>query len=183
MTGLIIALVGLSGVGKTTFLKRLGEKIIFQHLSAGTLIATARSLGENKRDTLRSDNIDENQRLLVSGFKIVYDPKSPIVVLDGHAIIHTPSGIDTISPSVFEAIGINGLIHLSAAPEDIYRNRIGDKSRARPPIDSIEIANQQHLSLEAAKAVTDTLKVPFLDISATEYQVAIDFMESIPSSV
>jgi adenylate kinase len=179
MTGSVVALVGLSGVGKTTFLKKLGEITIFQHLSAGTLIARARSLDLDQRDSLRSRSVDDNQRLLVSGFMSVPNPGASLVVIDGHAIIHTPTGVERVSPSVFGAIGVSGMMHLSAMPEEIYRNRMGDSLRARPPLSLTEIDEQQRLSLAAAKAVCETLKVPFLDISATDHQDASDFIERV----
>lgn len=110
------------------------------------------------------------------------DPISPLVVLDGHAIIHMPFVIETIDPSVFRSIGVGGIIHLSAAPELIYRNRTGDTKRSRPHLSLIEIADQQRLSLEATMAVVKTLKIPLLIISASEDQIALSFMGGAASS-
>lgn len=178
MTYRIIALVGISGVGKTTFLKRIGENIDFQHLSAGSLIAQARSLGEDRRDVLRLEDIDDNQRLLLSGFQIMHDQSAPLVVLDGHAIIHTPIGIECIDSSVFREIGIDGMIHLSANPDDILRNRTKDSNRVRPQLGLFEIADQQNKSLEVTKLVVAALGIPLFVASYDDFDVAVEFMKA-----
>ena len=40
----IVAVTGLSGVGKTTFLTNLKTRVEFQHLQSGNLIKAAREL-------------------------------------------------------------------------------------------------------------------------------------------
>jgi adenylate kinase len=38
----IVAFTGISGVGKTTFLRQITERVDFQHVTGGSLVATAR---------------------------------------------------------------------------------------------------------------------------------------------
>ena len=65
MSQQIVAFTGLSGIGKTTFLRHLAESIKFQHLTGGSLIAAARDANPDERDALRYADLDENQRMLI----------------------------------------------------------------------------------------------------------------------
>lgn len=170
------ALVGISGVGKTTFLKGLGESIDFQHLSAGSLIAEARKKGDGERDGLRSNNIDENQQLLVSGFMLKVDPSVERIILDGHMIIHTQGGVEVIDPSVFSGMAIEGIIHLSAPPELIEKNRLNDAMRQRPNLSVKELSDHQGLSLSATKSACEYLHIPFLEVATNDLQLARQFI-------
>lgn len=170
------ALVGISGVGKTTFLKGLSELIDFQHLSAGSLIAEARQKSNEERDFLRSSNIDENQQLLVSGFMLKVDPSAERVILDGHIIIHTEVGIELIDPSVFEEMAIGGIIHLSAPPEQVESNRIRDTKRQRPNLGVKELSDHQGLSLSTTRKVCEYLRIPFLEVSTKDVRLARQFI-------
>jgi adenylate kinase len=173
----IFAFVGISGVGKTTFLKRLREKLEFQHLSAGSLILRAASSEYTERDELRFNDIDENQHLLISGFKSARDEAALRVVLDSHTLIQTPGGIREISACVFEMIRIDGLIHLSSTPELILRNRTNDPGRSRPQLSISEIAEHQAASLSVARRIAEALRIPFCEVSADELVKAQHFME------
>jgi len=170
------ALVGISGAGKTTFLKRLGELIDFQHLSAGSLIAEARKRSDEERDGLRSNSIDENQQLLISGFVLKADPSAERIILDGHMIVHTQGGAEVIDPSVFAGMAIDGIIHLSAPPEQIEKNRLHDTIRERPNISVKELSDHQGLSLSATKSACEYLHIPFLEVAANDLQLARNFI-------
>ena len=172
----VFALVGVSGVGKTTFLKRLRSILEFQHLSAGTLILEARKASHAERDAVRIRDVGENQRFLLSGFQMFRDKCATRVVLDGHVVIHTLKGIETISPSVFEAIGIDGLLHLSAPPEAILGNRTSDASRSRPQLSVLEISEHQDISLSGAKKIAAALNIPFCEVSGDDLTRAQHFM-------
>lgn len=139
-----IALVGISGVGKTTFLKNLASELTFQHLTAGTLISEGKSLEREDRDKLRLSNINENQRLLILGFHRARDPNIPFVVMDGHVVIHGAEGLEIIGSDVFEALGIDAMMHLVAPPERILENRLKDAGRVSSFPDSIK-CSQEHI--------------------------------------
>jgi adenylate kinase len=67
----IVAVTGVSGVGKTTCLNFVAKRIGFQHLQASALIQSARasqSVLPVSHDDLRKQDIDQNQALLLSGF-------------------------------------------------------------------------------------------------------------------
>lgn len=161
MTQRIIALLGISGVGKTTFLRRVQETMVFQHLSAGTLIASASNLNVD-RDLLRLRQVDRNQQFLLAGMELAKDPAAKLVVLDGHAVVDGPAGLESVSHMVFRDMGICGIAHLEAAPSFVKRNRQNDRCRARPPHDIDVLQVHQEASAIVSQEISEVLDVPFL---------------------
>jgi adenylate kinase len=158
----VVAVVGLSGVGKTSALGTLTAKHAFQYLSASRLIREGRELGALPAtvDKLRIANIDENQRLLIAGFKRAIDLTASFVVLDGHTVIETPSGLVTVGANVFGALGITDMIFLAAAPPEIVQRRSQDVSRNRQPANAEQLEAYQDEALLAAFRVCCHLKIP-----------------------
>ena len=155
----VVALVGISGVGKTTFVKRVAEKCDFLHLTAGTLIARGRSIDPVTRDVLRSSNLEENQRMLVDGFKEAAGAVAGPIVLDGHVVIHMASGLAPIDSRVFAGIGTKLVAHLEANPAQILSNRLCDTRRDRPSLSVEELEVHQARSLAAARRVAVDLGI------------------------
>lgn len=159
MKQLVVMFAGVSGVGKTTFLQKLSGKMSFQCLTGGTLIAAARE--QSDRDALRLSDISENQALLIDGFRIKRDPSAPVVILDGHVSIATPSGLEDIPTAVFRELGISTMVHLEADPDRIQLNRLSDESRNRPPLDDVALHLHQEHSRAHAGSIAAELEVSF----------------------
>ena len=60
MTQRVIALTGISGVGKTTFLRSLSNVLSFQHLTGGSLIGAGRTAELECRDNMRHQDVDDS---------------------------------------------------------------------------------------------------------------------------
>jgi adenylate kinase len=160
----IVAFTGISGVGKTTFLKKLGNYVSFQHLTAGSLINAAKQSSTHDRDKLRFDSLEENQNLLIEGFSACRHSEASIVILDGHVVINSAKGLEKISATVFERLGITFMVHLEADASQIFFNRADDKTRKRP-LHAVEtLAKHQDLSRKHAIAVADSLLIPYLTV-------------------
>lgn len=157
----VVAVVGLSGVGKSTLLASARMNIAFEHLQASLLIKSERerrrqtSIGH---DASRDVNITDNQALLVEGFRRVA-PKTGLVVLDGHTVIDTPDGLVEIDPKVFRTLGASHFIVLTEEPAEIYRRRFADTSRKRPMRSVDELRQQQEHSILAAHRAALALRV------------------------
>jgi adenylate kinase len=160
----VVALLGISGVGKSTLLRELSNHVAFQHLQASSLIRDGRRAAAEARelslDALRHANINENQQFLIAGYARSVDPRAGLVILDGHSVIDTPSGLVSIDPPVFAALGITWIIFLADTPSAIMRRRQGDVSRNRPARSSDDLDAHQDMALLNALKICLDLRVP-----------------------
>lgn len=160
----VMALVGISGVGKTTFLKRIAAACAFQHLTAGSLIALAKSSDPVNRDSLRLSDLEENQSLLIRGFAQARDLAARVVILDCHVVVHGLTGLWPIESRVFSSLNVCLIAHLEADPIQIHLNRTRDLTRQRPLLSSDEIRSHQVRSLAEAQRVADDLRIEFMSL-------------------
>lgn len=182
MTQQVIALVGISGVGKSTLLHALSTTTEFQHLQASGLIREARATattGHVTGDSLRLADIDENQRLLVEGFKGARHGAARLIVLDGHTVIDAPAGLQLIAPEVFAAIGVTQFVFLADLPTEIHRRRASDTSKSRPARTAAELEQHQNSALQQTLKVSLRMSVPVVVVMPTH----IDFVCELFASV
>lgn len=172
-------IVGISGVGKTTFVRRLSARLEFQHLTAGSLIAASKAAPECERDRLRLIDLDENQLHLIKGFDVSRDPTASLILLDGHVVIHTDSALQELGSEVFNQLGVAGFLHLSADPQQIVANRANDASRQRPALSTKEVGAHQKASLKATEGVAHALAIPWKVVTYEEVDVAERFLRSL----
>lgn len=168
MSQKVIAITGISGVGKTTFVRKLAERIAFQHLTGGSLIARAQAGTTISRDALRLFDLDENQSLLVEGFMAARDQSAATVIFDGHAVIDGPSGLAKIPASVFEALNISLMVHLETDASAIQCNRTRDPDRMRPALSPTILQDHQIHSRRHAMAIARALNIDCLVIRTEE---------------
>ncbi len=177
-----VMLAGISGVGKTTFLNRLKSELSFQHLTAGSLISAAKEAKKNERDELRLSDIDENQRLLIQGLSLARDRYSPLIILDGHVVIHTASGLEAINSEVFRALGINAILHLVGTAEQILENRTREIGRNRPLLSLQELEDHQSFSILTASTLSRTLDIPWLKVTSADSSLVKTFLSHVKES-
>ncbi|WLB64210.1 AAA family ATPase [Bradyrhizobium japonicum] len=152
----IVALTGLSGVGKSTLLVAFVARMRLQHLQASTLIKKGREtvLGQAvEQDQLRYSDLDENQRLLVRGLEASLNPASKLVVLDSHTVIERESDYFLVDPGVFAAVRIAAMIFLRDEPQEIEKRRANDQSRVRPRRDAADLAKVQAAAVRQAELI------------------------------
>jgi len=169
MSQKIIAVVGVSGVGKSTFLRRLQCKVEFQHLQASDVIRQQINQKENKNfsaEVLRYANIDENQSFLISGFERLRDPNALIVILDGHTVIDSPNGFIDIDAYVFKAIGVTHIVCLAEDPYEILSRRAADSVRVRPDRSLRYIEEYQLHAQGVGYKISLSLGVPYTVLSS-----------------
>lgn len=161
----VVALAGISGVGKTTFLKKLAKQASFQHLTGGSLIAAARRAEQVRRDDMRLADLEENQRLLIEGFAVARDPDASLVIMDGHVVIDDGRNLTELSPAVFRALEISLIVHLEADPTWIAANRSQDTSRSRPKYEFDTLVIHQSTSRNHAASIAQDLGISFLIVT------------------
>ena len=178
MTQQIIALAGISGVGKTAFLNRLAQSVDFQHVTGGSLIAAARAAPPENRDAIRYADLDENQQFLIEGFALTRDPNAKIVVMDGHAVIDDGQRLSEIPCGVFEALDISVMVHLEGDPEQIVANRRKDTSRSRPSYSVGVLEQHQEFSRAHANLIADVLNIPFYVVTHNDIDLLVGILKS-----
>ena len=161
----VVALVGISGVGKSTLLKAASDRWLFQHLQASALIKEARETITPvpiAADDLRQADNNDNQALLVLGFNNARSPDAPLIVLDGRSVIDTPSGPVRIESRVIAQLGITQFIFLADNPQAIGLRREKDQSRTHPQRSPEELDDHQTQALRNAFTVARHLDVPLI---------------------
>lgn len=165
----IVALVGVSGVGKSTLLRGLTHRISFQHLQASDLILHASEMEEDgnvNKDDLAKRNIVSNQEKLVKGFKAKKSVQERLIILDSHTVIDTPDTYVYIEPRVFAKMGVSKIIMLSDEPQTILNRREKDNERIRPSRTIQEIERLQVEVVAHSFKISLALKIPVLILNA-----------------
>jgi adenylate kinase len=159
MRPLIVALTGIPGVGKSTFLTALSSHLEFLPLQASELIQSAREHSV-AHDSLRYADLDENQQLLIQGFEARIIDATNVVILDAHSVIERDSDFIRIDPAVFEAIGICAMIFLMDDPAAILTRRNLDVTRKRPKKSVDSLKDLQAIAWSHATDICRLLQVP-----------------------
>lgn len=177
----VVAFTGISGVGKTTFLKKLAKLMLFQHVTGGSLIALAKNTIADGRDNLRYADLDENQRLLIEGFKLARDPSVELVIMDGHVVIDDGECLAKISSDVFKALDVRVMVHLEDDPANIVKNRYCDAARSRPKYDNNTLERHQDMSRQSARAIAEKLRIGFHIVTHNDAARLVKLLKSMPS--
>lgn len=167
----IIALTGISGVGKSFLLNKIRTTHAFQGLSASKLIANAKSsivADSDIGEQLRRAKIDDNQANLISSFHQARDKTAPCIILDGHALIDTPNGYVPIDYDVFAKIGISRIVNLVDNARDIFNRRNHDAYRTRPNRSESDINGYQEAAQTQCLRIAIALKIPLLSIPISQ---------------
>ena len=181
MSQRVVAFTGISGVGKTTFLEKFAEQMVFQHITGGSLIAVARNAASDARDDLRHSDLDENQRLLIEGFALARDELAEVIIMDGHVVIDEGDRLMEISCDVFEALGVTAMVHLEADPTHIAENRSKDTARSRPRHDTDTLGQHQDLSRRHARSIADELRTGFYIVTHNDVAHLATLLKGTPS--
>jgi adenylate kinase len=155
----VVAVLGLSGVGKSRLVRLAAAKRDLFHLSASDLIKARLA---HTSEELRKGAVLDNQALMLSEFadRVAAAGDTP-VVFDGHSIIDTPAGLLDIPLAVFQAIDPAAIVYITADPKVIEQRRCGDSGRVRPQRSADDLANHQALALARARYFAAELGIPF----------------------
>lgn len=174
-----VAVLGLSGVGKSTLIKQVQLSTPAIHLQASTLIKSEqefRSQRSEDSEALRTGDVLDNQGLLIAAFhRATKDVNLPII-FDGHSIIDGRDGLIAVPSSVFREFGLNAIYFLGADPEAIAERRRNDVDRDRPFRDVETLKKQQELAMSEAKRIATDVECVFVDISNGRTEALFEFL-------
>lgn len=172
-----IAFVGVSGVGKSTFLKTAMGTTPFMHLEASKLIKEELALVARQVQTseeLRTGAVLDNQELLIRAFLRNTEGQEGLVVLDGHTVVDTGSGLQRIPASVFAKMNVCLILFLQDDPEVISSRRAADTTRVRPKKPAQEINIHQQEAMLAAADIALELDVPLQVVTHAAAKAAFE---------
>jgi adenylate kinase len=175
----VIAFVGLSGAGKSTFLARLSNHNDFLHLSASDVLKAEflrRELTPQSSEDLRLGPVSNNQTILVDGFLFESKGYQGTVVFDAHLLIDGSNGVVEIPSWVFTKIKLKHMIFLEIPPLQILQQRQFDTHRTRPIRSVEEIECHQIRAIELATSICSELGVPLSIVGANDFHQVTEIL-------
>lgn len=168
-----IAVLGLSGVGKSTLIGRIGATIPLLHLQASNLIKAEqiyRAQYPDSSETLRTGAVVDNQSLMIAAFHRAAGATELPIIFDGHSIIDGRNGLVEIPPTVFRDLGLDAICLLTADPATIVERRRRDVGRKRPYRDIVTLQFHQEAAEIAARRVAAEIQRPFVLLSGNKVE-------------
>jgi adenylate kinase len=176
----VTAVTGISGVGKSTFLRGLSEILDFQCLQASELIRQRRQIDSfvPTLDRLRELKLDENQLLMIGEFERQVDSNAPLVILDSHTLIEQQHGTTLVASNVFGAVGIRSMVFLFDDPAAIAARRLGDISRRRLLKSKRDLSETQEAARKQAHYICRDLGIPMTAFNPSQLAEAQTLLKS-----
>lgn len=133
-----VVVVGIPGVGKTTVVSKVVEKLnvlnksVSVHSFGTVMFEEAKENGLKDRDDLRRLTVDEQKNLQKKAAEKIAEHQENIVIIDTHAFISTKEGYYPGLPHyVIQILKPTHFIAVSAKPDEIYNRRTNDDTRDR----------------------------------------------------
>ena len=133
-----IVIVGIPGVGKTSVVNKIAEKLNQQNKSVsvhsfGTVMfEEAKKTGVQSRDGLRKLNVEQQKNLQKKAAETIASSQEDVIIIDTHAFISTKEGFYPGLPNyLIQILKPTHFIAISAKPQEIYDRRINDDTRNR----------------------------------------------------
>jgi adenylate kinase len=166
----VIAVLGISGVGKSSLIRLAASHISLLHLTASSLIKAQLAQAPTS-EQLRAGPVIDNQELMLREFaRQIATPEQPLIIFDGHNLIDTATGLLEIPRAVFAELRLNAIIFIEDAPDQIHARRLADKMRERPGRSVAELGEQQSRAIEYAIGLAGGLEIPFHSIQSGDVQ-------------
>jgi adenylate kinase len=141
-----VIIVGIPGVGKTSIVSLVAEKLNHKELKAtvavfGTvMLEEAGKIGVKNRDELRKLSLAKQRQLQEMAAKRIAQIKDSIVIIDTHLFIKTIDGYYPGLPThVLDIIKPTHFVMVVAEAGEIVKRRKADKSRDRDIISTQDI--------------------------------------------
>lgn len=167
----VVAVFGLSGVGKSWLIARFAAVNPVLHLQASQLLKDAKAAVTGMAMTseeLRKDAVIDNQALLISAFVNARNAAPVPILFDGHCVIDAGDKLVEIPASVVEALGPSALLFVHAEPSAIFNRRTGDMTRVRPTRSIVELKEHQDRARAICGEYADLLKINLHIIEADD---------------
>jgi adenylate kinase len=167
MMGRVVAVLGISGVGKTTMVSTFTRHHPWAHsVRASALLNEAVEITDTEAlRTASASVIHANQDRLTSAFsELRRRHPDRHIIFDGHSLIDNDKGLVIVPPATFVKLAPNLIVFLEEDANTILARRLADVDRVRPRRSAEEIAAHQYAAKEVALEYGATLTIPCLII-------------------
>jgi len=142
----VVAVFGLSGVGKSSMIARYAASANVAHVQASQLMRDAKAALVGKpvtSESLRRGPTLDNQSLLTDAFAKVFPDEARPIIFDGHCLIDAGDHLIEIPVDVIRQLRPSGIVLVYAPPDEIVSRRENDTSRQRPVRTPCALSTQQ----------------------------------------
>jgi adenylate kinase len=160
----VVAVLGLSGVGKSWMISRYAAIANVAHIRASQLMRDARAalLGRPvTSENLRRGPVLDNQSLLTDAFAKVLATEARPIIFDGHCLIDVGEQPIEIPVDVIRRLQPSGTVLVHAPTDEIVRHRESDTSRDRPVRTADTLASQQDRCVAICTDCAEQLGIRF----------------------
>ena len=172
----VVAVFGLSGVGKSTMVERVvaAAEGLAAAVNAGELIGRRRPGQGDGLRLLSTGEIQGNQNLLVEEVAAERArPGPPVLLLDGHCVIDNGEELVPVPVGVIERLGVSAMVYVTADAGEIRARRLSDPGRKRPDLDEAELASHQATCLAVCTSYSVELGLPTIVVPVGEHGLVV----------
>ncbi len=162
--GNIIFVAGIHGVGKTTYCKKLSEKLKLPHFSASDIIRSQLSttITSNSKNV---KNAEKNQDILLQGIEAL-NLKNKEIILDGHFVLMQNKKVQRLPLSTYQELSIKEIILLKDTPEKIYKRQLSRDKKSEFTISFMDEMQKEEINY--AEEVSKLLDIELKIVSVVE---------------
>jgi adenylate kinase len=170
----VVAVFGLSGVGKSWMISRYTNAANVAHIQASKLMRDAIAAQEAMMVTsedLRSGPVLNNQNMLTDAFAKVRASEARPIIFDGHCMVDSGEQPIEIPIEVISRLQPSGIILVYAPAAEIVSRRESDTSRQRPARTSSALSAQQDRCVVICTDYADRLGIGFDQVRSGDERV------------
>lgn len=165
----VVAVLGLSGVGKSWMISRYAAIANVAHIQASQLMRDARAGREGRPVTsedLRRGPVLDNQSVLTDAFAKGLATEARPIIFAGHCLIDVGEQPIEIPVDVIRRLQPSGIVLVHAPADEIVRCRESDTSRERPVRTVDALATQQDRCVAICTDHAEQLGIRFVQVRA-----------------
>lgn len=180
MTGLVVILLGVSGVGKSRLANEIGaSRPDILRLSAGGLLRKHLRTTSEKLRTAEKQGVQENQLALAEALACERrDQEGRPVLLEAHSFIDNDQELVDVPAEIIGSLKPSGIILSSTTAKKLARQREMDE-RKRPARAVSELKEHLNHARVLARGYSEVLRIPMIEVEGAERDRALEFISSL----
>lgn len=180
--GKTVPVFGVSGVGKTSLIKRIArDNSRFIRISASSIIEALSvpldTRGIEFKNARNGELFRKQELAALEMLRIAKANPDRCVILDAHNVIEFDGDLVILPVQIFKRVSPLKLLFVYDDPKEIARRRIEDTTRLRPHRSEAELCHYQNVALNTARNYAKVLGINVTQIRSGDliaFRNAID---------